>query len=156
MKLYDINKKLENFMEDMDQEKDMEELQEEFIKLEEKKEDKIDNTIKYIRNIESDVAWLDKEIKRLSKLKKRKKNKIKSLTKFLDFIQEWEEIEVGSGSIKYRTSHRTIVSKDFDNEEYMRVRTTKRPDKKKIKEALKQGKKIDWVTIKEFKNIQIK
>lgn len=156
MKLYDINQKLENFMEEMDQEKDMEDLQKEFIKLEDKKEEKIDNTIKYIRNIESDVAGLDKEIKRLSKLKKKKKNKIKSLTNFLDFIQQGEEIEVGSWSIKYRTSHRTIVSKDFDNEDYMRVRTTKRPDKKKIKKALKDWKKIEWVTIKEFKNIQIK
>ena len=87
MSLYIINKKMLEILDWEFDEEQIEEVQNQFLKLEWDKNEKIDNTIKYIRNVEWDFENLDTEIKRLQELKKIKQLKIEKLNFFGRFFK---------------------------------------------------------------------
>ena len=100
------------------------------------------------------------EIKRLEEIKKR-----------IDRKKEWVKGELSAAcertgvlsvrgmyaNIGFRASEQTVIENELEiPEEYMTVKTTKEPNKKAIKEAIKAGKLVPGASVKKVQNIQIK
>ena len=104
------------------------------------------------------TALLD-EIKRLSEKSEREAKALVRLEEYiLAMLKRSGESKVNAGTftVGTRTSISVWVSPDFNIPEYMRTTTTTAPDKIAIKEALKNGIKIDGATITTKENLAIK
>ena len=104
------------------------------------------------------TALLD-EIKRLSEKSEREAKALVRLEEYiLSMLKRSGESKVNAGTftVGTRISNSVWVSPDFNNPEYMRTTTTTAPDKLAIKEALKNGIKIDGASITTKENLAIK
>lgn len=104
------------------------------------------------------TALLD-EIKRLSEKSEREAKALVRLEEYiLSMLKRSGESKVNAGTftVGTRISNSVWVSPDFNNPEYMRTTTTTAPDKIAIKEALKNGIKIDGASITTKENLAIK
>lgn len=104
------------------------------------------------------TALLD-EIKRLSEKSEREAKALVRLEEYiLSMLKRSGESKVNAGTftVGTRISNSVWVAPDFNNPEYMRTTTTTAPDKLAIKEALKNGIKIDGASITTKENLAIK
>ena len=104
------------------------------------------------------TALLD-EIKRLSEKSEREAKALVRLEEYiLSMLKRSGESKVNAGTftVGTRISNSVWVAPDFNNPEYMRTTTTTAPDKIAIKEALKNGIKIDGASITTKENLAIK
>lgn len=121
-------------------------------------EEKIENTAKFIKNIESDVQGIKAEIDRLNTLKKTKENAIERLKGNVEFSMKEKGIEsltVGTFKCGYRKSE----SVEIDNLDVIPADYTKveiKADKTAIKKALKAGETVEGARIQTNMNFYIK
>ena len=66
------------------------------------------------------------------------------------------KITAGTFTVGTRKSVSVWVAPDFNNPEFMRIKTTSEPDKVAIKDALKSGATIDGAYLTEKENLAIK
>lgn len=112
-------------------------------------EEKADNYAKFIANIDSDIEAIDTEIKRLQNRKKTAENKEKALKQNLMFNMT----KMGKKKLKTKLFSFTIAAGGkaplvFTGDvpdEYMVA--TYKPDNDRIRKALDDGKKLDFVEI---------
>lgn len=109
--------------------------------------DKLDAIMLYARNLEGQAKTLDEESKRLSDRKKSFENQVKNLKKYaLDCLLK-------SGLDKLKTTKNTFTARKgstsvvIENEDLLpndlvQVQVVTTPDKKAIKEAIEEGKKV--------------
>lgn len=134
---------------------------------------KLDNTNCLQKMIDGEISVIDKEIKRLTAEKKAREAKREWLKNRVDyfvvrqFIDENGNIdfegihkyklELPHSKISYRKSD-SVEIVDFDKlpEEYIKTKIEKNPDKVAIKNAIKNGEKINGAKIVTNYNIQIK
>lgn len=121
--------------------------------------EKIDNIMRLYKNLISDAAGREAEEKRLSELKKSAKNRAESLKNYLSRYMEAgvEKFTSEHGEIGWRKSEKVVVQ-DVDTlpEEFKKVKVEVKADLISLKNALKEDRKIDGVSLEEHQNIQIK
>lgn len=122
------------------------------------KEEKVENTIKYIRNLESDSEALDNEIKRLQQKKSSLDNQIKNKKDYLGF-------NIGKGMTfktpLFKCWWKECASVDVVNEEkipdwYKKEETVISIDKKLIMQELKEEKEVPGARLIVNQHLQIK
>ena len=119
---------------------------------------KLENIACYIKNLEADADAIAAESKKLTDRAKRKKSRAQSLRKYItnSMITAGEfEVETLRVALSFRKSEaveipdESVISHKFCNVTY-------KPDKKTIKEALKNGKRVRGATLVVNQNLQIK
>ncbi|WP_105140108.1 siphovirus Gp157 family protein [Streptococcus suis] len=121
-------------------------------------EEKVENTVKVIKNKEADVDQLKEEIDRLTKRKKSIENDI---TRLKTGLQGAFEI-TGHDKIKTllftvslaNNQPSVVVDEDLLPKKYF-IQTLK-PDKTAIKELLKAGKKVKGAELQESRSLRIR
>jgi hypothetical protein len=116
--------------------------------------------VSVIKNMESDVQTIDSEIKRLQALKKSRGNIVQRLKDTLQnalILFDIPEIKTELCKISFRKS-KSVVVDDITllPKECKTTTISITPDKKKIKELIESGIKLEGAYISENKNLQIK
>lgn len=164
MKLYELKNAmldtLDIFLESEQKEIDKEnyELVMEYLKGE--LEGKGSNTMKYIRNLMSEVNTVKEEVERLDKLRKQKENKVETLKNYvknilisLDTVKV--ETELGAYSLR-KSSSIEILNIEEIPRKFVEIKKTKIPDKRAIAEYFKKGKEIKGARVLEGYSLQIR
>ena len=116
--------------------------------------------IHVIKNIESDETMLDNEIKRLKAIKDRKSKNLKDVKEYIKVCMEQmglNKIETPIGNFSLRKSESVdIINPVKIPAQYLNTVVEYKPDKVKIKEAIKNGIKIEGVEIVTNNNLNIK
>ena len=143
-------------MEGIDEETKLDTL--ESIEWTEQFEEKVENTVKVIKNKEADVDQLKEEIDRLTKRKKSIENDI---TRIKTGLQGAFEI-TGHDKIKTllftvslaNNQPSVVVDEELLPKKYFVI--TKKPDKNAIKELLNAGKKVKGAVLQESRSLRIR
>lgn len=113
-----------------------------------------------IKNIESEVDIIDAEIKRLTQLKKVRENAVERLKMTLQGAMECFgvlELKTPTLKVSFRKSESVLITDISELESrFIRVKTTKEPDKTSIKEAIKNGESVLGAELVTKNNIQVK
>ena len=121
-------------------------------------EEKIENTAKYMVNVESDIQGLKTEIDRLTKIKKAKENAVERLKNNVEYAMKQkgiEKLEVGTFKAGYRKSESVeIINLDVIPADFTKVEI--KADKTAIKKAIKAGEVVEGAEIKVNQNFYIK
>ena len=120
-------------------------------------ENKVENYIKVIKNIESDVEARKAEIKRLTELNKadeKKKDHLKETLSTSMVLTGHERVDTPLFKVSFRKSQAVEVDELVLPESY-KVATWK-PDKKRLKDDLKNGLEIVGASLVERKNLSIR
>lgn len=120
-------------------------------------ENKVENYIKVIKNIESDIEARKNEIKRLTELNKadeKKKDHLKETLSTNMVLTGHERVDTPLFKVSFRKSQAVEVDELVLPESY-KVATWK-PDKKRLKEDLKNGLEIIGASLVERKNLSIR
>ncbi|NQK06610.1 siphovirus Gp157 family protein [Streptococcus suis] len=121
-------------------------------------EEKVENTVKVIKNKEADVDQLKEEIDRLTKRKKSIENDITRLKTGLQgaFEITWhDKIKTLLFTVSLANNQPSVVvDEDLLPKKYF-IQTLK-PDKTAIKELLKAGKKVKGAVLQESRSLRIR
>ena len=116
--------------------------------------------IHVIKNIESDETMIDNEIKRLKAIKDRKSKNLKDIKEYIKVCMEQmnlTKIETPIGNFSLRKSESIdIINPVKIPAQYLNTVVEYKPDKVKIKEAIKSGIKIEGAEIVTNNNLTIK
>ena len=128
--------------------------------LQAEKAEKLDGIGAYIKNLDSDIAALDAEIKKLTARKKTKENKRDRLKEYVKpFIEEMENKKFESARVVFslRSSQSVnITDESAISAEYMKTKTETTPDLTAIKKAIKAGAFVSGAELITKNNLQIK
>lgn len=120
-------------------------------------ETKVENYIKVMKNIDADVEARKTEIKRLMELNKadeKKKDHLKDTLSESMSLTGHERVDTPLFKVSFRKSQAVEVDETVLPESY-KVATWK-PDKKRLKEDLKNGLEIIGASLVERKNLSIR
>ncbi|HEL1740199.1 TPA: siphovirus Gp157 family protein [Streptococcus suis] len=121
-------------------------------------EEKVENTVKVIKNKEADVDQLKEEIDRLTKRKKSIENDITRLKTGLQGAFEitgHEKVKTLLFTVSLANNQPSVVvDEDLLPKKYF-IQTLK-PDKTAIKELLKAGKKVKGAMLQESRSLRIR
>ncbi|HFR3474274.1 TPA: siphovirus Gp157 family protein [Streptococcus suis] len=121
-------------------------------------EEKVENTVKVIKNKEADVDRLKEEIDRLTKRKKSIENDITRLKTGLQGAFEitgHEKVKTLLFTVSLANNQPSVVvDEDLLPKKYF-IQTLK-PDKTAIKELLKAGKKVKGAVLQESRSLRIR
>lgn len=120
-------------------------------------EEKVENYIKIMKNLEADVEARKAEIKRLTELNKadeKKKDHLKETLSTSMVLTGHERVDTPLFKVSFRKSQAVEVDELVLPESY-KVATWK-PDKKRLKEDLKNGLEIVGASLVERKNLSIR
>lgn len=120
-------------------------------------ENKVENYIKVMKNIDADVEARKNEIKRLTELNKadeKKKDHLKETLSISMALTGHERVDTPLFKVSFRKSQAVEVDETVLPESY-KVATWK-PDKKRLKEDLKNGLEIVGASLVERKNLSIR
>lgn len=125
------------------------------------RDEKIENTGCYIKNLLSDIEQLKAEEKSLKERRQTKEKKVERLKKYLAdsmLLFGDKKFETPRVALSFRKSKQVEIDEDVVlPEEFIKVKVEKSPDKTKLKDAiLKQGESIEGVRIIEKENLQLK
>ena len=164
MTLYDINKDIENAIENMfinvDEEtgevkqEDLDRLSE----LQMQKEEKLENIGCYIKNLMADAKAISGEEEALKKRRTSLEKKADRLMKYVSSVLNGEKFESTKVMFSFRKSDEvSILDESLIPVEYMKTPEVKaKPDKNAIKKALKEGKEVRGAFLIDKNNISIK
>lgn len=118
---------------------------------------KIEGIGLYFKNVSAEAEMVKAEAKNLTERYKRLENKAESLKKYLAYALQGEKFSTPRLAVSYRKSESVEIGPDFVyNKKWCEVSTTYKPDKKKLKDAIKSGKEIAGVKLIEKQNISVK
>ena len=120
-------------------------------------ENKVENYIKVMKNLDADIEARKNEIKRLTELNKadeKKKDHLKETLTTSMTLTGHERVDTPLFKVSFRKSQAVEVDETVLPEAY-KVATWK-PDKKRLKEDLKNGLEIVGASLVERKNLSIR
>lgn len=119
-------------------------------------EQKVEGIALWIKNLLAEAKMVKEEKDALATREKSCENKANSLKRYLETALGGEKFKTPKVSISYRKSESVQVD-DMDklDDDYLKY-AAPTVDKTKVKQALKQGIKLDGVQLVENNNIQIK
>lgn len=156
MTLYEIDKAIMDF--ELEVNEDGEVLNyEELDNLNIERDKKIEGIGLYFKNISAESEMVKAEAKNLTERYKRLENKAESLKKYLAYALQGEKFSTPRLAVSYRKSESVEIGQDFVyDKKWCEVSTTYKPDKKKIKDAIKSGKEVAGAKLIEKQNISVK
>ena len=164
MNLYELNQNFNNLvsvLENTEDENIKELIKNSMDQLALETNEKIENIIKYIKNLEAEAEALEKESKRLNDRKIRTLKKVDNLKGYLkDFTNTLDSKKYNTGifNISIRKNAAAII---IDNEflvpdEFCKTEIIRKVDKIALKEKLKAGEVIEGVKLQQSESIIIK
>lgn len=125
------------------------------------RDQKLENTACYIKNLMSDINDLKAEEKALNERRKAKEKKVERLKSYLSnsmLMFGDKKFETARVALSFRKSKQVEIALGAHiPAEYMTVKVEENPNKTKLKDAiLKQGVVIDGVQVVEKENLQLK
>ena len=164
MNLYELNQNFNNLisvLENTEDENIKELIKKSMDQLTLETNEKIENIIKYIKNLEAEAEALEKESKRLNDRKIKTLKKVDNLKGYLkDFTSSLESKKYNTGifNISIRKNAASLV---IDNEflvpdEFCKTEIIRKVDKIALKEKLKAGEVIEGVKLQQSESIIIK
>ena len=165
MNLYDIEKTLNEFMENgfekyVDTETgefDEQGFNDELGQLELAKDEKIENIGLFIKNLSADIVELKAEEKALAERRKAKENKAEYLKNILAVSLGGKKFETAKIALTFRKSEQVkIVDEEKLPKDFLKVKVTVSADKTAIKKAIKSGQEVAGAELVEMQNLQIK
>lgn len=122
--------------------------------------EKVDNIVKFQRNLELTVRSIDEEITRLKVLRDRVQSKQQRLLDYVKYSMEKHQIEkinTGLFLLSFRQSTGVVVDDEQQvPEEYKKTKTNTTLDKLSIARDLKTGKTIQGVHLETRRHLQVK
>lgn len=113
-----------------------------------------------IKQLDSDCEQIDAELKRLQQLKKVRTNlaeRLKNTISDAMNLYEVEKIETPLIKLSFRNSESVEITNESQLDPcFIVTKTITTPDKKAIKDAIKNGEVVTGATISYNKNLQIK
>ena len=164
MNLYELNQNFNNLIEVLENTEDeniKELIKKSMDQLTLETNEKIENIIKYIKNLEAEAEALEKESKRLNDRKIRTLKKVDNLKNYLkDFANTLDNKKYNTGifNISIRKNAASLI---IDNEflvpdEFCKTEIIRKVDKIALKEKLKAGEVIEGVKLQQTESIIIK
>lgn len=125
------------------------------------RDQKLENTACYIKNLMSDIDQIKAEEKSLKDRRQTKEKKVERLKSYLAnsmLLFGDKKFETPRVAISFRKSKQVEIAEGADiPQEYMTIKVEENPNKTKLKDAiLKQGLLIDGVKVVEKENLQLK
>ncbi len=125
------------------------------------RDQKLENTGCYIKNLLSDIDQLKAEEKSLKERRQTKEKKVERLKAYLAnsmFLFGDRKFETPRVALSFRKSKQVEIAEGAKiPQEYMTIKVEENPNKTKLKDAiLKQGVVIDGVQVIEKENLQLK
>lgn len=117
-------------------------------------EEKVENTAKYIKNVESDIEGIKAEINRLTALKKQKERNTEWLKTNIEYALKTkgiDKLEVGTFKCGYRKSEKTIVD-DVNKLPDELKKVEYKPMAAEIKKYIKEHGSLDGARIETCMN----
>ena len=164
MNLYELNQNFNNLIEVLENTEDeniKELIKKSMDQLTLETNEKIENIIKYIKNLEAEAEALEKESKRLNDRKIKTLKKVDNLKGYLkDFTSSLESKKYNTGifniSIR-KNAAAIIIENDFlVPDEFCKTEIIRKVDKIALKEKLKAGEVIEGVKLQQSESIIIK
>jgi hypothetical protein len=113
-----------------------------------------------IKSLDSDCDAIDAELKRLQQLKKVRTNlaeRLKDTISNAMNLYEVEKIETPLIKLSFRNSESVEITNEQQlDAKFIVTKTVTSPDKKAIKDAIKNGEVVEGATISYNKNLQIR
>lgn len=166
MNLYQLNSEIESILgkifESVDQEtgeinEDSEELFDALDLLKVERNEKIENIACFIKNMNAEAAAIKAEEEALAKRRKQNERKAEAMKNWLEYCLNGEKFSSARCAISFRSSEAVeILDPEAVPKKYLVRQITFKPDKKAIKEMLKQGQKIKGCKLLTRSNVQIK
>ncbi|MDP4087361.1 MAG: siphovirus Gp157 family protein [Bacillota bacterium] len=128
--------------------------------IDEELEDKVENTAKFIRCLESDAEAIKAEEKRLADKRKALENKVSSIKEYLQHEMEFAGLDkvkrpTLTVSIQLNPPSVTVLDESLIPDTYM-IPVAPKLDKKSILKALKDGEEVPGCDIEQSKSLRIK
>ena len=152
MNLYEINKAMQECINQETGEIDIEL----FEKLQLAKDEKIENIALWIKNLSSDVESMENEKKAFDERIKACKNKVSSLKTYLEMVLNGEKFQTSRCSITFRKSKSIEVTDISKLEKNYLKYAEPTADKTAIKKAIEGGATVAGASLVENLNVQIK
>ena len=162
MTLFEIDQQIADFPFEIDENSGEILNIDEFEALKMARETKIENVALYIKELKAERDAIKNEIDNLTGRMKSKDRKVDGLKSYLQHALDGQKFESAKVKVSYRKSQQVVLAGEFDEwaqehmPELLTVKTTYTPSKTAIKEALMDGKNVQYATIVENQNIQIK
>ena len=162
MNLYEITKGMNELLNNIPEnptEEEVDLMQQEFLKYDSDFTEKVENTVKYMRNLEAETNAIDFEIERLQKKKSPIVNKINRLKDYIDWAMKatgYDKLNTTIAKLSYRKSTSVLIeSEDHIPDEFKTEITSIKISKADIKKALKDWD-VPWAKLIEKQSLQIK
>lgn len=120
---------------------------------------KVENIVRLIKNLQAEVEALKAEEKRLARERKIRENKIENLQGYLfDTISGLEKREVKGGifTVSVKKNPPKAIVEDLNAIPRQFIVNTPSVDKKMLKEALKNGEKIEGAKLVQEESLKIR
>ena len=160
MTLWEIDKRINEILENdfyIDEETGEVFLPESLDDLSVERTEKIENIALYIKNLKSEAEAIKSEVESLKSRADIKKKKAERLTDYLDKILGGEKLETPKVALSYRKSTSVnIENEEIIPDEFMTIKTEKKPNKVAIAKSLKNGETVIGCELVEKQNLQIK
>lgn len=164
MTIYELNQSFSNLMEVLENTEDQvtkDLVKDSLEQLQLQTTEKVENIIKYIKNLESEAKALDEESKRLAERKKTTLKKVDNLKQYLkDFTGSLEGKKYNAGifklSIRKNAPSVNVVDIKAIPKNFIKTEVVETVDKMEIKKALKNGEIIEGVELISSESISIK
>lgn len=157
MTLFEIDKAIQDFEFEIDEETGEILNPNALEELEMAREQKIENIGLYIKNLEAEATAVENQEKIFADRKKRIRKKVEGLKGFLGYALDGQKFKTDRVEMSFRKSESVLVKDEYlIPDEYCDFTVMRKPNKKNIKDALKNGKELMGVELVEKQNVQIK
>ena len=160
MTLWEIDKRISDILEvgmHIDEETGEVFLPEDLDLLNIERDEKIEGIALYVKNLKAEADAIHTEIDRLKDRAESKKKKAERLAQYLSFVLCGQKFETAKASLSFRKSSVVQINNELlVPEEFMKVKTEKKPDKSAIANRIKCGEFVPGCELVEKNNLQIK
>lgn len=155
-KLYEINKEIENFEFEIDEETGEILNADKLQALEIEQRDKIENLCLWVKNLRAEAAAYKAEKDNFADRQKSAENKAKSLEKFIQATLAGEKFKTDKVAVSYRKSEAVELGEEIHVPSKYWISQPAKIDKAGLKKAIKAGEEFEGVSLVERSNMQIK
>jgi hypothetical protein len=161
MKLFEIHEKIEAILAegtDLETGEITEEALEALEELEEAKGEKVLAVAAYLKGERCEAEAIANEAHKLMARAKIHENRAERLIKYIAFcIERGEKFSDARSEVKWIKSQRLEIAEGTDlPKEFMRIKRIVEPDKRRLREALKEGEEIDGVWMQPHQTLVVK
>ena len=160
MTLWEVDKRISDILENgmhIDDETGEVFLPEDLDSLNIERDEKIEGIALYVKNLKAEAEAIHTEIDRLKDREESKKKKAERLIQYLSSVLCGQKFETAKTSLSFRKSSVVQINDELlVPEEFMKVKTEKKPDKTAIANRIKVGGFVPGCELVVKNNLQIK